>query len=87
MDGTCPNSGDAVAGKSQYQLQEQGKLCSHYCDQSKFSYIVITHQAGNTPLYLASLKGHVATVRLLIGKMANVNMRDKVVSHVCCKIL
>ena len=40
--------------------------------------IILNTQAGCTPLYLASSKGHVAVVRLLVRRNADVNIRNKV---------
>ena len=40
--------------------------------------IILNTQAGCTPFYLASSKGRVAVVRLLIMMNADVNIRNKV---------
>ena len=58
-------------------------ICNHCWTSQNGSY---NTQAGYTPFYLASLKGHIAIVRLLIGKKANVNMCDKVLLFICGKI-
>ena len=52
-------------------------------------------QVGKTPLICASLKGHLAIVKLLLEKGANVNICDEVimylvhsavVAHITCKL-
>ena len=40
-------------------------------------------QNGLTALYLTALNGHVALVRLLLEKKANVNICDKVQHFIC----